>query len=157
MGVSGSGKTTVGRMLAAELDVPFVDGDDLHPSDNVRRMASGLPLTDHDRGPWLDAVRREIEQALSSGTGLVVACSALKLAYREHLMRRGEPTRLVHLSGSRDLIAARMRRRFDHFMPTALLDSQFMDLEPPEDAIEVDIRGAPANLVKQIVGLIRSR
>lgn len=151
MGVSGSGKTTVGRLLADRLAVRFVDGDDLHPEANVRKMASGTPLTDDDRAPWIDAVRARIARAISTGDGLVVACSALKESYRRLLVKEGEPVRLVHLSGPRDLIAARLRDRSGHFMPPGLLESQFRDLDAPADALVLDIRLDPADLVDRIL------
>lgn len=156
MGVSGSGKTTVGQLLALELDIRFVDGDDLHPRANVEKMATGTPLGDRDRESWLGAIRREIEMAVSSGNGLVVACSALKRAYRRRLVEPGEPVRVVHLAGSRELIASRMRSRSGHFMPLDLLDSQFRDLEAPQDAIELDIGFAPDDLVNKVLEVLRS-
>lgn len=136
MGVSGSGKTTVGERLAAALGRRFADADDLHPQANVDKMARGIPLTDADREPWLDAVAAE----LATGP-VVMACSALRRAYRDRL-RAGDPgLRLVYLHGGRDLLAERMGHR-DHFMPVALLDSQLATLEEPgpdEAALSYDV------------------
>jgi gluconokinase len=125
MGVSGSGKTTVGTALAERLGVPFVDGDDLHPATNVEKMAAGEPLTDADREPWLDAVG-----AVLAGAPVVVACSALRRVYRERLRRAAPGLRFVHLHGTRALLAERMGHR-THFMPPSLLDSQLATLEDP--------------------------
>lgn len=126
MGVSGCGKSSVGEGLALRLGIPYRDGDDLHPADNVAKMRAGLPLTDEDRWPWLDRVA----QVLRDQAPVIVGCSALKRAYRDRLRQAGE-VRFLHLTGSRDLIAARMAARKGHYMPTTLLDSQFAALEPP--------------------------
>jgi gluconokinase len=126
MGVSGSGKTTVGSSLAPLLGVRFVDADALHPASNVAKMSAGIPLTDADRWPWLDAVG----QVLAEGS-VVVACSALRRAYRDRLRSAAPDLRLVHLEGTRDLLAERMGTR-DHFMGVALLDSQLATLERPD-------------------------
>jgi carbohydrate kinase (thermoresistant glucokinase family) len=157
MGVSGSGKSTVGRLLAERLRVRFVDGDDLHTAANVLKMTAGTPLTDEDRWPWLDAVRREIARALLRGEGLVVACSALKDAYRRRLIEPREPVRVVFLTGSAEVIAERMGARERHFMPEGLLDSQFRDLETPDDALELDIRLNPSDLVERVLSDLRGR
>ena len=127
MGVSGSGKTTVGLALAAALGVPFCDADDLHPAANVAKMAAGIALTDDDRMPWLALVGAELAAA---SAGLVIACSALKRHYREAILAAAPSTRFVFLDGSRELLEARMQRRLGHFMPGSLLDSQFATLEP---------------------------
>lgn len=150
MGVSGSGKTTVGRLLASRLGVRFVDGDDLHPAANVAKMAGGIPLDDEDRRPWLDLVRSEIARALESGAGLVITCSALKLAYRDRLMWPGEPVVLAFLDGPRDLLEQRLRDRSGHYMPASLLASQLATLERPTGALALDIREDPDALVEQI-------
>ena len=132
MGVAGSGKTTIANALAERLGVPFVEGDSLHPAANVRKMASGTPLTDEDRWPWLRAIGERMEVERATGHGVVVSCSALKHIYRDCL--RKEVHGRVHfilLDGSRELIGQRMRKRKGHFMPPALLDSQFATLEDP--------------------------
>ena len=136
MGVSGCGKSTVGAAFARAIDAQFVDGDDLHPPENVAKMASGQPLTDADRWPWLDRVGAAL-------TGdVVIGCSALKRAYRDRIRAVAGPVRFLHLAGSREVIAARMAARPGHFMPLGLLDSQFAALEPlapDEDGVTVDI------------------
>lgn len=154
MGVSGSGKSTVGRLLAERLGCRFVDADDLHPPANVARMAAGQPLTDADRAPWLDALRTLVAEALQEGAQLVLACSALRASYRERL--RVDPARVhfVHLAGDATLIAARQADRRDHFMPASLLASQFATLEPPDDAITVDIIAKPESVVDTIVAAL---
>lgn len=148
MGVCGSGKTTVGRLLAAGLGVPYVDGDDLHPPRNVALMAAGTALTDEDRAGWLQAVARTLSDA---GEGVVVSCSALKRSYRDRLRHACPGLRLVHLHGPRALLWQRLSARQGHYMPAALLDSQLQTLEPPaadEHAIELDIAGEPAELAR---------
>ena len=155
MGVSGSGKTTVGAKLARALDVEFLEGDALHPPSNVERMAAGIPLTDEDRRPWLIAIAQRLGGAQRAGTGLVVACSALKRSYRDLLRSRGAANvRFVYLSGSRPLLAERMAHRHGHFMPPSLLDSQLATLEEPspdEDAWVCDIRQTPDGMVADLV------
>ncbi|MBN9606335.1 MAG: gluconokinase [Actinomycetales bacterium] len=155
MGVSGSGKSAVGSRLAEALDAPFVDGDDLHPAANVRKMASGRPLDDADRAPWLDA----IAGVLADGP-VVVACSALKRAYRDRLRRGAPDLALVVLEGDRALFRSRMTEREGHFMPTALLDSQFATLEPPtddEDPIRVDAALPLDGVVEVAAAGVRAR
>src|SRR5882757_3979015 len=143
MGVAGSGKTTIASALAEKLGVPFVEGDSLHPIANVKKMAGGIPLTDEDRWPWLEAIGERMEVERMTGHGVVVSCSALKRAYRDCL--RKEVHGKVHfilLDGSRELITDRMKKRKGHFMPPALLDSQFATLEKPtpdEHAVVLDI------------------
>jgi len=139
MGVSGSGKTTVGRALAAALGWPFHDADAFHSPANIAKMASGQPLTDEDRWPWLDRMADAMRDILARGEHAVFACSALREAYRERLRRAGD-VRFVHLSGDYDTIAARLRLRRHEYMPSSLLASQFATLEIPEDALSVDIR-----------------
>jgi gluconokinase len=144
MGVSGSGKSTVGAELAARLGVPFVDGDALHPVANVAKMAAGIPLDDADRWPWLDAVGTRLAES-----PVVVACSALRRSYRDRLRAAAPDVRFVLLDGSRELLAARTGARLDHFMPPALLDSQLATLErpaPDEHVLVYDIAEAPAGI-----------
>ena len=136
MGVSGSGKTTVGERLAPLLGVPFADADGFHPQANIDKMSSGVPLDDADRAPWLAAMADWL--AAHRGSGAVLVCSALKRRYRDRLRRPDRRLFFLHLDGSRDLIAERLAARKGHFMPAGLLDSQFADLEP----LEEDERGA---------------
>ena len=132
MGVSGCGKSSVGAMLARRLGVAFVEGDVLHPKANVDKMATGTPLTDDDRWPWLDTIGAEMAASLKRGAGIVVSCSALKRVYRERLrLATGGRLRFVYLHGSRDLLTERMGARTGHFMPLSLLDSQLATLEVP--------------------------
>lgn len=138
MGVSGCGKSSVGEALSARLCIPYFDGDDLHTPQAVEKMRQGIPLTDDDRWPWLDRVAG----VLRDRAPVIVGCSALKRAYRDRIRAgAGGAVTFVHLSGSKDLIAARMGARTGHYMPTSLLDSQFAALEPPgpDEAITVDI------------------
>jgi gluconokinase len=138
MGVAGCGKSSVGEALSTRLSIPYRDGDDLHTPEAVEKMRQGIPLTDDDRWPWLDRVA----QTLATEAPILLGCSALKRAYRDRIRAgAGGPVNFIHLSGSRDLIAARMAARTGHYMPTSLLDSQFAALEPPgpDEAITVDI------------------
>lgn len=139
MGVSGSGKTSVGRALAKALDYDFLDADDFHSEANVAKMASGQALTDDDREPWLAAVRDAIEAALKRGRGVVMACSALRSGYRDVLRQAGEQVRFVYLKAGRRLIAKRLSRRSRHFFAPSLLDSQFATLEEPNMELERDV------------------
>ncbi|MDC0682791.1 gluconokinase [Sorangium atrum] len=150
MGVSGAGKTTVGARLARELGWELVDADDFHPAANIEKMRSGKPLDDRDRAPWIAALTARIRQLLDEGRGAVIACSALKAAYRAQLLVDPARMRLVHLTGDPALIAARLSARKDHFMPAGLLATQLAALEPPEDAIRVDISGTPEEIVAAI-------
>jgi gluconokinase len=141
MGVSGSGKTTIGKLLAQRLGCEFLDGDDFHPPANVAKMAAGIPLTDEDRWPWLEG----LNDKLRARKDAVLACSALKQAYRDILARGLSHCVFVYLNGSLELIQGRLEHRKHHYMPASLLQSQFATLEPPRDAIEVDIgASAPA-------------
>lgn len=154
MGVSGSGKSTVGQALARALGVPFVEGDSLHPPRNVALMAAGTPLTDHDRQDWLQAVAAEL--AASQQHGVVVSCSALRRSYRDLLRASAPDLRLVHLTGEPSLLAERLGSRSGHYMPASLLQSQLDTLESPtadEAAISVDI-DAP---VQAIVSRVRAQ
>ena len=153
MGVSGSGKSTVGNLLAIHDGVPFLEGDAYHPAANVSKMSAGIPLDDDDRAGWLDALAGEIRAARDAGQGLVLSCSALKRRYRD-LLRAADPAlRFVHLDGPREVIAARMQARPGHYMPPSLLDSQLRILEPlqPDEAgLTLDITLAPQALVERI-------
>lgn len=156
MGVSGSGKSTVGSRLAEELAVPFLDADDLHPPANVDKMAAGVPLTDDDRWPWLAKVGQAL--AAASGTGLVVACSALKRSYRDAIRALAPGTVFVHLTGSRELLSSRLGHREGHFMPASLLDSQLatlQPLEPDEGGVTVDVGGSADDIVARILPPLR--
>ena len=156
MGVSGAGKTTIGQALAQRLAWPFVDADDLHAPANVAKMARGEALTDADRGPWLDAVRGRIAEALARGTSIVIACSALKQAYRDRLGKSEPRVVFVHLDAPRDVLDARLRARRGHFAGPALLDSQLGALEAPgPDAIVVDATPAPDEIVAAIMARLR--
>lgn len=138
MGVSGCGKSSVGEALSDLWQIPYRDGDDLHPPANVEKMRAGVPLTDEDRWPWLDRVA----QTLRDSAPMIIGCSALRRVYRDRIRAgAGGPVAFVHLAGSRDVIAARMARRQGHYMPLSLLDSQIATLEPPgpDEALTVDI------------------
>ena len=150
MGVSGSGKTAFGTALAKELNWVFADADDYHPASNVQKMAGGEALTDADRQPWLLRLRVLIEQHLLERRPLVLACSALKASYRETLTANLEGVKVVFLNGSRELIAQRLKTR-QHFMPAILLESQLTTLEPPEDAIVLDVGQSIEVLVREVM------
>ena len=155
MGVCGSGKSLIGAQLARELDVEFVEGDGLHPPENVQRMAAGIPLTDDDRRGWLFAIATRLREAKRAGVGLVVSCSALKRRYRDLLRSNGDAdVRFVYLGGSPALLAERLANRRGHFMPPALLESQLSILEEPapdEHAWVCDILEAPLTIVNSLV------
>lgn len=138
MGVSGSGKTTIGRGLADALGWPFYEGDDLHPRSNVEKMAQGIPLTDADRQPWLEAIRHLMDEHIAGGKSAVITCSALKQAYRDYLKQGRDEVVFVYLKGSFELLRERIAQRKGHYMPVDLLESQFATLEEPLDAIVVD-------------------
>ena len=139
MGVSGCGKTAVGSRLAQRLGARFIDADDLHPAANVEKMRAGTPLDDADRAQWLALLNARLREAFAAGEPVVLACSALKQRYRDTLAAGVPALRVVHLAGSRELIAARLAARQHRYMPTTLLDSQFATLEPPTGAIEIDV------------------
>lgn len=149
MGVVGSGKTTVGRLLAAQLAWDFADADDFHPPSNVEKIRQGIPLTDDDRWPWLQALHEANTRWLSEGRNVVLACSALKRAYRREL-EVGPDVRFAYLKGSADLIAERLRLRQGHFADDKILSSQFADLEEPEGAVTVGIAAPPQQIVAEI-------
>jgi len=155
MGVSGSGKTTIGARLAEDLGWRFLDGDDFHSPENVRRMAAGIPLTDGDRQPWLQRLREEIERAIAAGENMTLACSALKRASRQRLLVDPQQVRFVYLRGSMELIRQRLRNRSGHFMKEDMLASQFAALEEPVDAVIVDIDERPGRIIEQIRAALR--
>ena len=151
MGVSGSGKTTIGELVARRLGWRFIEGDDLHPPGNVAKMAAGIPLEDADRWPWLDALNRR----LKSERDAVVTCSALKESYRRRLLAGLNEPRLVYLYADKAVIASRLAKRKHRYMPASLLDSQFATLEPPAVAVAVDIAQPPAQCVEHICAALR--
>jgi gluconokinase len=156
MGVAGSGKTTVGRLLAESANFDFLDADTLHSPANVAKMTAGTPLTDSDRSPWLSAIRDRIIDAATRQRNLVVACSALKEAYRSFLAQ-GAPVIWTYLKGRPDVFRDRLQRRTGHFMRPELLNSQFDALEEPTDAIVVDAVQQPQAIADQIVAELRKR
>ncbi|MDP3692129.1 gluconokinase [Bradyrhizobium sp.] len=154
MGVSGSGKSSVGERLAERLGWRFEDGDRFHPAGNVAKMSAGQPLTDQDRWPWLQAIADEIDRVCGAGERAVIACSALRRAYREVLVHGRDDVRIVYLDGTQDLIAARLAARKGHFMPPGLLASQFGTLEPPaqnEHPVTVSIDAPVETIVDDII------
>jgi len=160
MGVSGSGKTTVSVLLSAALGCQFQEGDDLHPAANVEKMRSGIPLNDADRLPWLHKIAEEIDGWRRHGESGVLTCSALKRSYRDIIIGDRSDVALVYLKGSRDLIHRRMAARHEHFMPLALLDSQFATLQEPapnEHPITVDVGGKPVEIATEIVRQLEER
>jgi gluconokinase len=151
-GVSGAGKTTIGKLLAEELGWRFYEGDDFHPRENIDKLQRGIPLTDEDRWPWLENLRELLKRCLAKGENAVLACSALKRAYRQHLCV-SEEMKLVFLRGDYALIADQLRRRRGHFMNPELLRSQFADLEEPkpdEDVLTIELGRTPQELVEEI-------
>jgi gluconokinase len=160
VGVSGSGKTTIGALLAERFGVSYADADDFHPPENIAKMSAGQPLDDADRTPWLDAIGAWARER--AGTGGVVSCSALKRAYRDRLLVAAPELVFVHLSGDREVIARRMAARTDHFMPLTLLDSQLATLQPladdePGEAIDIDaepdvVADRAAEAVRRLAG-----
>jgi gluconokinase len=153
-GVSGSGKTTVGRLLARRLGWPYAEADEFHPAANVAAMAAGRPLTDAEREPWLAAIGAWIDDRLAAGENAVVTCSGLKRSYRDRLRAGRAPVRLVFLQADPALVGARLAARQGHFFPARLLDSQFEALEvpgPDEDVRTVDVTGTPDEIVEQIL------
>jgi gluconokinase len=158
MGVSGSGKSTIAALLAARLGWTYEDGDWLHPASNIEKMHRGVPLTDEDRGPWLAAIAATIDAFRREGPGAVIACSALKRAYRDILIGERRDVRLVYLKGDKTLVAGRLATRDGHFMPPELLGSQFATLEEPqadERPIVVPIAPQPRAVVESIIAKLR--
>ena len=150
MGVSGSGKTTVGRKLAGELGWSFYEGDAFHSETSIEKMSRGIPLTGEDRGPWLAALRAVVDRAIEEGENAVLACSALKASYREILRGDHSEVVFVYLKADSGLIAERLERRAGHYAKRDLLPSQLVTLEEPEDAVAVDASGTPAEIVAEI-------
>ncbi|GAA2456097.1 gluconokinase [Streptomyces lavendulocolor] len=156
MGVAGTGKTTIGPLVAERLGVPYAEGDDFHPEANIAKMSAGVPLDDDDRWPWLDAIGRWAHGR--AGLGGVVSSSALKRAYRDRLRTAAPGAVFLHLTGDRALIGERMAARRGHFMPTALLDSQFAALQPlgdDEAGVTVDVSGGPEDIADRAVAALR--
>ena len=150
IGVAGSGKTTVGMLLAEAMHCPFLEGDSLHSKQNIDKISHGIPLTDADRAPWLAAIHDHILYWFERGRDLVVGCSALKQRYRE-VLAEGVPITWVYLKGSFELIRSRLRRRPNHFMKAEMLQSQFDTLEEPSNALVVDVSAPPGAIVEQIL------
>jgi gluconokinase len=155
MGVSGCGKSLIGEKLSQALGGIFEDADDFHPPANIEKMSNGTPLEDEDRWPWLDILRERIVAQSQTITYYVLACSALKQSYRDRLRGNDSPETVVfvYLEGTKELIRYRMEQR-NHFMPVALLDSQFKDLEKPQDAIVIDINLTPDEIVSKILSIL---
>lgn len=150
IGVSGAGKTTVGRRLATELAWPFFEGDDFHPPENLAKMGQGIPLTDGDRQPWLESLRNLIADLDQKQQSAVISCSALKQAYRDLLRGDDRPVKFVYLAAEPDTLRDRLRQRPDHFMPESLLESQLETLEKPEAALQIDAEQPVDDILRQI-------
>ncbi|MBW4450006.1 MAG: gluconokinase [Spirirestis rafaelensis WJT71-NPBG6] len=151
MGVSGSGKTTIGQLLAESLHWEFRDADSFHSPENVEKMRHGIPLNDLDRMPWLLAMQQAIQDWLQENKNVVLACSALKDSYRQYLLIGNEGVKLVYLKGSFELIQERLQERHNHFMSEKLLKSQFDTLEEPAEGILVDVFESPEEIVQNII------
>ena len=151
MGVAGCGKTTVAKLFAQKTGAVFYEGDDFHPPEKVTQMSAGIPLTDADRKKWLQALRKIIIAALAKKEFTVLTCSALKAKYRETLAKKNSRVQFVHLTGSPALIAERLKKRRGHFLPPALLISQFAILEPPTDALVFSCAQSPKQIVAELI------
>ena len=157
MGVSGCGKTTIGKLLAKQLNLPFYDADNFHPQSNIKKMEQRIPLNDEDRKPWLEILSEQISEWNQTG-GAVLACSALKKSYRDligksHVNGAGK-VKFIYLKGSKEMIYDRLKEREGHYMPPELLNSQFEDLEEPKHAITVNIDQKPETIVQNILKLL---
>jgi gluconokinase len=155
MGVSGSGKTTIGKALASKLGWDFYDADDFHPPENITKMVRGIPLNDSDRAPWLASLHDLVESCLTQNRPGILACSALKEKYRQKLLEGNEGVRLIYLKGSYELLWSRMFARTDHYMKPEMLQSQFDALEEPADAIIIDISHSADEIVQEILQQLR--
>jgi len=154
MGICGTGKSTVGKLLSEKLEIPFIEADDFHPASNVEKMQSGIPLNDVDRQPWLEAMSRELKQ--KEENGFVLACSALKEKYRTVLFfSLSKNPIIIQLYGDKALIQKRMTARSDHFMPSDLINSQLADLEPSKEAIHFNISNQPTFIVEEIMRIFQ--
>lgn len=154
IGVAGSGKTTIGKKLSAQINIPFLDGDDFHSLKNKEKMKAGIPLNDQDRKDWLLSINkaaRELEQK----SGAIIACSALKEKYRQLLTTDVKKIRWIYLEGKFEMIKKRMLNRVEHFMPVSLLQSQFEILEPPISALKISIENSPDYIIKEILEYIK--
>ena len=150
IGVSGAGKTTIGKLLADDLGWPFYDGDNYHPQCNVEKMKRGIALTDDDREPWLNDLRMLVNGLFTRGESGILACSALKQAYRQRLLEGNDGAHIIFLKGEYELIRQRLEERTGHFMPAGLLESQFRTLEEPQDALVVSVHSEPKVVVSSI-------
>jgi gluconokinase len=150
MGVTGSGKSTLGKLLSERLGWSFHDADDFHPASNIAKMRQGIPLNDDDRRPWLLAIQKFMREALAEGRNAIIACSALRASYRELLLAGDPGVRFVHLKGNRDLIRDRLESRQGHFMNPKLLDSQFQTLEEPDSSWAVEVNQPPEAIAAEI-------
>lgn len=151
MGVSGCGKTTVGKLFAKKAGAIFIEGDEFHPAENVEKMRRGIPLTDQDRTEWLGTLRQIITRSLNQGTLTVMTCSALKAAYRDRLQDGDARVQFVYLTGPRALLEQRLKARKNHYMPPTLLDSQLTTLEPPADALTFSCEKSPDEIVSALM------
>jgi carbohydrate kinase (thermoresistant glucokinase family) len=156
MGVSGCGKTTIGKKTADVFAVPYFEGDEYHPQENVDKMSQGIPLTDEDREGWLDTLSQLLREKLEAGESGVLSCSALKQKYRDRLCVDPDQVRFIYLKGSFGLIQKRLQQRSGHYMPANLLASQFDALEEPDDGITVNIDQAPESIVNEVVAYLKS-